>query len=221
MTEQIVRQIPRAQPVEKVGRQTYTLLAIVMAVAAGGAGIGLAMDIGWGIGMWVLFMLVFVGGPFAIQAAKSGDAAIWMTIAWGGLVGFLLSPMVNAYLSLPGGSGIVLNALGATAVIFLALSAYALVTRKDFSFMAGFLFVGLIVVLLAIVANIFFQVPALSLAISAVSVLLMCGMILYDTSRMIHDGESNCVTIAVSQFANITVLFSHLLRLFAFFAGED
>ncbi len=221
MNTPTIRSEALAPPVSRVVRQTYTLLGIVMAVAATGAGIGLAMNIGWGLGMWLLFMVVFIGGPFAINAAKSGDAAIWLTIAWGGLVGFLLSPLVNAYLSLPGGSSIVLNALGATAVLFFALSGYALVSKRDFSFMAGFLFVGLIVVLLAIVANIFFQVPALSLAISAASVLLMCGMILYDTSRMIHDGESNCVTITVSQFANITVLFAHLLRLFAFLGGED
>ena len=100
MTDQIVQTTARAQPVDKVVRQTYTLLGIVMAVAAAGAGIGLAMDIGWGIGMWLLFMVVFIGGPFAIDRAKTGDAAIWMTIAWGGLVGFLLSPLVNAYVYL-------------------------------------------------------------------------------------------------------------------------
>ena len=221
MNEQIARPGAVVAPVSRIVRQTYTLLSIVLAVAAAGAGLGLAVDLGWSLGMWLVFMVVFIGGPFVIERAKTGDAAIWLTIAWAGLVGFLLSPMVAHYLSMPGGSGIVLNALGGTAVLFLALSGYALVSRRDFSFMAGFLFVGLVVVLLAIVANIFFQVPALSLAISAAAVLLMCGMILFDTSRMIHDGASNCVTITVSLFANLTVLFSHLLRLFAFLGGED
>lgn len=221
MTDQILSSTERAQPVSRIVRQTYTLLGIVMAVAAAGAGAGLAVGLGWSIGMWLVFMVVFIGGPFAIDRAKSGDAAIYMTIAWAGLVGFLLSPMVGHYLAMKGGTGIVLNALGATAVLFFALSGYALVSRKDFSFMAGFLIVGLLVVLLAIVANIFFQVPAFSLAISGAAVLLMCGMILYDTSRMIHDGASNCVTITVSLFANITVLFSHLLRIFAFLGGDD
>lgn len=209
--------LPRATVV----RQTYTLLGIVMAVAAAGAGLGLALNVGWGLGMWLLLMVVFIGGPFAIARIRNGHQAILATIAWGGLTGFLLSPMVGIYLTLPGGSGIVFNALATTAVLFFALSAYALFSGRDFSFLGGFLFTGLIVVLLAAVANLFLGIPALSLAVSGVSVLLMCGMILWDTSRMIHDGESNCVTITVSQFANITVLFSHLLRLFAFFGGED
>jgi modulator of FtsH protease len=144
-----------------------------------------------------------------------------MTFIWAGLVGFLLSPLVNAYLSMPGGSSIVFNALATTAILFVALSAYAVTSRKDFSFMGGFLFAGLIVVLLAIVANIFLAMPLLSLVISAVAVMLMCGMILYDTSRMIHDGETNPVFMVVSLFASITVLFTHLLNLFAFLSGDD
>jgi modulator of FtsH protease len=140
---------------------------------------------------------------------------------WGGLTGFLLSPMVATYLALPGGSGIVLNALATTAVLFFALSGYALVTRRDFSFLGGFLFVGLIVILLAIIANLFLAMPLLSLTISAAAVLVISGMILFDTSRMIHDGASNCVSITVAQFANITVLFSHLLNLFALLSGDD
>ncbi len=211
----------RTLPASTVVRQTYTLLGIVMAFAAAGAGLGLSLGIGWGIGMWLLFMLVFIGGPFAIARIRNGQTAILTTIAWGGLTGFLLSPLVGAYLALPGGSGIVFNALAATAATFFGLSAYALISRKDFSFLGGFLAVGLIVVLLAIVANLFLAIPALSLTISAVAVMLISGMILYDTSRMIHDGESNCVNITVSQFANITVLFTHLLNLLAFASGDD
>jgi modulator of FtsH protease len=202
-------------------RNTYLLLSVALGVAAVGAGIGLAANIGWSIGMWLVFMVVFIGGPFAINAAKSGQAAIWMTFIWAGLVGFLLSPLVNAYLSMPGGSSIVFNALATTAILFVALSAYAVTSRKDFSFMGGFLFAGLIVVLLAIVANIFLAMPLLSLVISSVAVMLMCGMILYDTSRMIHDGETNPVFMVVSLFASITVLFTHLLNLFAFLSGDD
>jgi modulator of FtsH protease len=211
----------RTLPVGTVVRQTYTLLGIVMAVAAAGAGLGLAMGIRWGMGMWLLLMLVFIGGPFAIARIRNGSSAILATIAWGGLTGFLLSPMVGAYLALPGGTGIVFNALATTAAMFFGLSAYALISGKDFSFLGGFLAVGLVVVLLAIVANLFLAIPALSLAISAAAVLLISGMIVFDTSRMIHDGESNCVNITVSQFANVTVLFSHLLNLFAFASGDD
>ncbi len=210
-----------ATPINRTLRQTYTLLGIVMAIAAAGAGVGLAINMPWSMGMWIGFMVVFIGGPFLINANRNSQASIGLTMVWAGLVGFLLSPMVNAYLSIPGGSSIVLNALATTAVLFFSLSAYALTTKKDFSFMAGFLFVGLILVLLAIIANIFLQIPALSLTISSVAVLLMCGMILFDTSRMVNGGETNPVMIVVSLFANIVVLFSHLLSLFSFLGGDD
>jgi modulator of FtsH protease len=202
-------------------RNTYLLLAMVMAVAAVGAFIGLRTGIQWSLGMWVLFMVVFIGGPFAINAAKKGDAAIWMTFAWAGLVGFLLSPLISAYLNIPGGSGIVMNALGGTAALFVGLSAVALTTRKDFSFLGSFLAAGVIVVLLGIVALFIFQTPMLAVVISGLAVLLMSGFILYDTSRMIHDGAANPVYITVSLFGNIFVLFSHLLNLFSFLGGED
>lgn len=202
-------------------RNTYLLLSLVLAVAAVGAGIGLASGIQWGMGMWIALMVVFIGGPFLIGSVKNGQTAIWLTFAWAGLTGFLLSPMVAAYLSLPGGSGIVLNALATTAILFVALSAYAVISRRDFSFMGGFLLVGLIVVLLAIVANLFLQMPLLSVVISGAAVLLMCGLILYDTSRLVRDGMANPILIVVSLFANIAVLFSHLLNLFAFFSGDD
>ncbi len=210
-----------AEQVNRTVRQAYTLLGIVMAIAAAGAGIGLAVGMPWSIGMWVALMVVFIGGPMLISSKRDSQASIGLTMVWAGLVGFLLSPMVGSYLAFPGGSSIVLNALATTAVLFFALSAYALTTKKDFSFMAGFLFVGLIVVLLAIVANIFLQIPALSLTISAVAVLLMCGMILFDTSRLVNGGETNPVMVVVSLFANIAVLFIHLLSLFGFLSSDD
>jgi len=211
----------QTEQLNRTVRQSYTLLAIVMAIAAAGAGFGLSMGLKWSIGMWIALMVVFIGGPYLISAKRDSQASIGLTMAWAGLVGFLLSPMVGHYLAVPGGSSIVLNALATTAVLFFALSGYALTTRKDFSFMGGFLFVGLIVVLLAIVANIFLQMPALSLTISSVAVLLMCGMILYDTSRLINGGETNPVMVVIALFADIVVLFSHLLSLFSFLSGDD
>ncbi|ANB16517.1 Bax inhibitor-1 family protein [Dokdonella koreensis] len=208
-----------AQP--RIVRNTYLLLSIVMAVAAVGAFIGLQTGMRWSLGMWLLFMAVFIGGPFAINATKNGDTAIWLTFAWGGLVGFLLSPLVAAYLKLPGGPSIVFNALAGTAALFVGLSAYAVSSRRDFSFLGSFLVAGCIVVLLGIVALLFLQIPLLSLAISGLAVLLMSGFILYDTGRMIHDGAANPVHITVSLFGNIVVLFSHLLNLFSFFSGDD
>jgi modulator of FtsH protease len=216
-----------ARPVAATGalpsvvRNTYLLLSMVMAVAAVGAFIGLRSGISWSFGMWLVFMVVFIGGPFAINAAKKGDTAIWLTFAWAGLVGFLLSPLIAAYLAIPGGSGIVMNALAGTAALFVGLSAVALTTKKDFSFLSSFLMAGVIVVLLGIVALMFFQTPMLALVISGLAVLLMSGFILYDTSRMIHDGAANPVYITVSLFGNIVVLFTHLLNLMSLFGGDD
>ena len=203
-----------------VVRNSFILLALVLGVATVGAGIGLFSGLTWSLGMWILFMVAFIGGPFAIRAVQ-GQAAIGMTFAWAGLIGFLLSPMVSAYASLPGGSTIVLNALATTAILFTSLAAYAVVSRKDFSFLGSFIFAGLIVVLIAIVANLFLRLPMLSVTISAVAVMLMSGLILYDVSRLIRDGASSAIDIVVSLFANIVVLFSHLLSLFSFFGGED
>ena len=215
------RSVVVADALPRIVRNTYLLLAMVMAVAAVGAFIGLRSGIQWSLGMWLVFMVVFIGGPFAINAAKKGDAAIWLTFIWAGLVGFLLSPLIAAYLNIPGGSGIVMNALGGTAALFVGLSAVALTTKKDFSFLGSFLAAGVIVVLLGIVALLIFQTPMLAVVISGLAVLLMSGFILYDTSRMIHDGAANPVFITVSLFGSIVVLFSHLLNLFSFFGGDE
>jgi modulator of FtsH protease len=202
-------------------RQTYLLLAMVMAVAATGAGIGIAAGMQWSLGMWLLFMVVFIGGPFLLNRQRNSQASIPLTLAWGGLVGFLMSGMIGHYLSIPGGGSIVFNALATTAILFVALSAYAVQTRKDFSFMGGFLMVGLVLVLIGIVANLFLQMPMLSLMISGAAVLLMCALILWETSRLVNGGETNPVTITVSLFGSIVVLFSHLLHLFTVLSGDD
>lgn len=212
-----------ALPVEsnRLVRNTFILLSMVLGVAAVGAGVGLFSGITWGIGMWIAFMVVFIGGPFLLNAIKNGQTAIIATFAWAGLVGFLPSPLVSAYLAMPGGSAIVLNALVTTAVLFVALAGYAVVSKRDFSFMGGFLVAGALVVLVAIVANLFLAIPMLSVVISAVAVMLMCGFILYDTSRLIHEPNANPIMITVSLFASITVLFLHLLNLFSFLSGDD
>lgn len=209
-----------AMPLDSIVRNSFILLSMVLAVAGVGAFIGLGSGLQWRIGMWIALMVVFIGGPFAIRAVK-GQAAIGITFVWAGLVGFLLSPMVAAYLTMPGGNAIVLNALGTTAVLFVALAGYAVVSRRNFSFMGGFLIAGLFVVLAAIIANIFLQIPALSVTISAVAVLLMSGLILFDVSRLIHNGADNALDVVVSLFANIVVMFSHLLSLFSFLSGDD
>ena len=209
----------RELQINKVVRNTYLLLGMNLITSALAAGV--AMTTGARPLPWLLVMAVFIGMPFLINAMRNSAWALPLTFLFTGFMGYTLGPVLTYYLGLPGGNQIVLSAFATTAVLFVGLSAYAMVTRRDFSFMGGFLFVGLIVVLLAIVANIFLQIPALSLTISAASVILMSGMILYDTSRMIHEGEANYIMITVSLFADLYVMFVHLLNLFAAFTGED
>jgi modulator of FtsH protease len=203
----------------KVIRNTYLLLTLTLLTSAVTA--GMAMVSGARPVHWILMLVVFIGGPFVISAVRNSVWALPLTFAFTAFMGYVLGPILTFYLNMPNGGQIVTAAFGTTATMFLGLSAYALTTRKDFSFMGGFLMVGLLLVLVAIVANIFLQIPALSLTISAAAVLLMSGMILFDTSRMVHGGETNYVIMTVSLYANIYVLFLHLLNLFAAFSGDN
>jgi modulator of FtsH protease len=122
---------------------------------------------------------------------------------------------------MPNGPQIVATALGGTGIIFMGISGYALTTRKDFSFMGGFLVAGLLVVLVVMLANIFLSMPALSLALSAAVIMLMSGFILYDTSRMIHGGENNYILMTISLYMSIYNIFVHLLHLLGALSGDD
>jgi modulator of FtsH protease len=129
--------------------------------------------------------------------------------------------MLNHYLAMAGGPALVMQALGGTAVVFFGLSAYALTSRKDFSYMGGFLMVGLLVAVVAMIANIFLAIPALSLTISAAVVMIMSGLILFDTSRIINGGETNYIRATVSLYLSIYNLFIHLLSLLSIFNSDD
>jgi modulator of FtsH protease len=203
----------------QVIRNTYLLLSLTLAFSAVTA--FTAMAIQAPPVHWIFMLAVLIGGPFAIHAVRNSVWGLVLTFAFTGLLGFFLGPILSLYLGLPNGSQIVGNAFGTTAVAFVALSAYALTTRKDFSFLGGFLIVGLVLALVAIVANIFLAIPALSLTISAAVVLLLSAAILFDTSRMIHDPEANYIVMTVSLYANLYVMFLHLLNLFHAFTGDN
>ncbi len=209
----------RVLATNKVLRNTYLLLAMTLFTSAITAGI--AMATGVQPVNWLLVLVVFIGMPFAINYLRDSRWALPLTFVFTGFMGYVLGPILSFYLSLPNGSHIVTAAFGSTAVAFLGLSAYAITTRRDFSYMGGFLMVGILVVLAAIIANIFLQIPTLSLTISAAAVLLMSGMILFDTSRMVHGGETNYVIMTVSLFADIYVMFVHLLNLFSALNGDN
>ena len=203
----------------KVLSNTYWLLGLTLAFSALTAGIAVVVNmppmIGllcWGVG----FIMLFVVNRLADSAR--GLPAIFV---FTGLMGASIGPMLSYYLSMNNGPTMVLQALGGTALVFFSLSAYALNSKKDFSFLGGFLFAGLIMGLVAILANMFLAIPALSLTLSVVFVMLMAGYILFDTSRIVNGGETNYIRATVQLYLNILILFQHLLHLIAVFTGGD
>ncbi|MFN3711461.1 MAG: Bax inhibitor-1/YccA family protein [Alishewanella aestuarii] len=205
--------------INKVLRNTYFLLGLTLAFSAVAAGISMAMGmpaIGAIVCMIAGFIMLFV----VHKKADSASGIFWV-FGFAGLMGASLGPMLLAYAGLPNGPSLIMQALAGTALIFFGLSAYALTSRKDFSFMGGFLMIGLLVIVVAAIANIFLSIPALSLTISAVAVLVMSGLILFDTSRIIHGGETNYIRATVALYLNIFNLFVHLLQLLGIFGGDD
>ena len=138
-----------------------------------------------------------------------------------GFMGLTLGPILNLYLATSNGSQLVMTALGGTGVIFLALSGYALTSRKDFSFMGGFLMVGILVAFLGGIGAMIFSIPMLSLAVSGMFVLLMSGLILYETSNIIHGGETNYIMATVTLYVSIYNLFTSLLHLLGATGGQE
>ena len=204
----------------KLIRNTYTLLSMTLVFSAMMAALSVFMRVGFGISLGctlVAFGLLW----FVLPKTANSGAGIGVVFLFTGLLGFGLGPTIGHYLSVPGGSQIVMTALGGTGVIFLGLSGYALTTRRDFNFMGGFLFVGLLVVLGAALANIFFAIPALSLALSAAIVMLFSGFILYDTGRMVNGGETNYIHATVGLYISILNIFTSLLHLLGAFGGDD
>lgn len=202
----------------KVIRNTYTLLSLTLAFSAIVAGVTMALGLPH---PGLLITLVgYFGLLFLTTKLRNSAGGIVAVFALTGFMGYTLGPILSAYLSLPNGNAIVMQAMGGTAAIFLGLSGYALTTRKDFSFMGGFLMVGILVAFLAGLGAIFFSIPALSLAVSAAFVLLMSGFILYETSSIIHGGETNYIMATVSLFVSIYNLFTSLLHLLGVFSNE-
>ena len=158
---------------------------------------------------------------FVLPRFANSTGGLGVVFGITGLLGFGLGPILTMYLSLPNGPGIIGTAFAGTGIIFLGLSGYALVTRKDFSFMAGFLFAGLLVALFAILANLFFQIPALSLAISAVIMFIMSGLILFHTGQIVHGGERSYIMATVSLYLAIFNIFIHLLSILGIAGGDE
>ncbi len=209
----------RALAGNKVIRNTYLLLSMTLLFAAATASASMALNLPHpGL---ILTLVGYFGLLFLTTRLRNSGWGLVSVFALTGFMGYTLGPLVSHYLGLPNGGQTVMTAMAGTAAIFIGLSGYALTTRKDFSFMGGFLMVGILVAFVASLAAVFFAIPALSLTVSAAFVLLMSGLILYETSNIIHGGETNYVMATVTLFVSIFNLFVSLLQLLGFMNSSD
>jgi len=215
----VTRTQPSTLATNKVIRNTYILLSLTLLFSTLTAGLSMALNLPHP-GM-LLTMVGYFGLLFLTSKFRNSGLGLVFVFALTGFMGLTLGPIVNFYLHLPNGHQVVMTALGATGVIFLSLSGYALTSRKDFSFMGAFLMVGILVAFLAGIASIFFTMPGLSLAVAAMFVLLMSGLILFETSQLVHGGETNYIMATVSLYVSIYNLFLSLLQLLGAFGGDD
>ena len=216
----VARPAPSVLATNKLIRNTYILLSLTLLFSASTAGVSIVLNLP------SMGLLITLGGYFgllfltsALRNSAWGLAAIF---ALTGFMGLTLGPFLNAYLQFfSNGGQLVMLAFGGTGVIFLGLSGYALTTRKDFSFMGGFLMVGILVAFLMGICAVLFSMPAMAMAVSAIFILLMSGLILYQTSEMIHGGETNYIMATITLYVAIYNLFTSLLHILAMFAGQE
>jgi len=213
-------QAASAEVKNKVLRDTYKLLAMTLFFSAVMAGVSMAIALP-PITSLIASIAALVLVWFVLPKTANSSAGIFVVFGFTGLLGLGLGPTLTQFLSIPNGSQIIMTAMGGTGAIFLGLSGYAIMTKKDFSFLGGMLFAGMIVVLIAALANIFFQIPALSLAISGVVILIMSGFILYDTSRIVNGGETNYILATASMYLSIYNIFISLLQILGIFSSDD
>jgi len=210
--------------INKVLKNTYLLLSMTLLWSAGVAYTAMAMNVA-PISPFIYLAVIF-GIGFVLNKTANSSMGILVTFLFTGFLGFYAGPIVNLYTQYHGG-GIVVQALAGTGLIFFALSGYVLTSKKDFTFMRGMLFVGLMVGVIGsigyLLANYFFgvHISGLSVAFSAFFVILMSGFILYDTSSIIRGEQTNYIMATVSMYLNIYILFMHLLNLLSFFSGDD
>ena len=221
-TEQVTREFAVQQ--NKVLRNTYLLLALSMVPTIIGAVIGVRMGFSFFAGSPGTSFLVFMGIAFAfmygIKRTQNSSMGVVLLLAFTFFMGMMLSLILQVALMFSNGPFLIATAAGGTGAIFFTLAGIATVTKKDFSFMGKFLFVGLVLVILAMIGNIFFQIPALALTISGVALLIFSGYILYDISRIVHGGETNYISATLHVYLDIYNIFVHLLNILMALAGR-
>jgi len=206
--------------VNKVLKNTYVLLSLTLLFSAVTA--GLSMTFNWPHPGMIITLVGYFGLLFLTTKFRNSGLGLVFVFALTGFMGLTLGPIVSYYVTaVPNGNELVMMALGGTGVIFLGLSGYALTTQKDFSFMGGFLFAGILVAFLLGIGAAVFSVPALSLAVSAMFILLMSAMILYQTSAIIHGGETNYIMATITLYVSIYNIFLSLLQLLGVFGGDE
>ncbi len=215
----VSRSSQQAFATNKVIKNTYMLLSATLIFS----GVMAMLSLYLAVPVWTYTVSVIVAmllGMFVLPRTQDSGAGIGVIFAITGLMGFGLGAVLSIYLQLPNGPQTVALALGGTGVIFLGLSGYALSSRRDFSFMGGFIFAGMMVLLVAMLANIFLHIPALQLAIAAGFILLMSGFILFQTSQMVHGGETNYINATYGLYLSIFNIFISLLQILGIFSDE-
>ena len=202
----------------KVLKNTYALLAMTLLFSAATAGVSMALNLPY---FGLMTLVGYIALLFLTTKFRDSGLGIFFVFMLTGFMGLTIGPILNSYLATTNGAQLVMTALGGTGAIFLALSGYVLTSRKDFSFMGGFLMVGILVAFLAGLGAFIFQMPILSLAVSGMFILLMSGMILYQTSEIIHGGETNYIMATVSLYISIYNMFLSLLHILGAFSGND
>jgi len=216
----VTRPATRGIEINRVLRNTYMLLSLTLLFSGFTAWLSMAMNFP---PMGLIITLVgYFGLLFLTNKFRNSSLGLVFVFALTGFMGLTLGPILNFYVNnLSNGTQIVGTALAGTGLIFAGLSAYVLVTRKDFSFIGGMLMAGILVAFLASLASLFIQMPALSLAISAMFILLMSGMILFQTSQIVHGGETNYISATVTLYISIYNIFLSLLQILGIFGGDD
>ena len=203
----------------KVLRNTYLLLGATLAFSAVTAGISMALNVPH-FGLFTI--LIYFGLLFAVHKTQNSSWGILWTFALTGFLGLTLGPILNMYLTmLPNGSQIVMTALGTTAVAFLGLSAYAVKSERDFSFMGGFLMIGAIGAFVLGLVAYFFQMPTLSLVVSGMFLIVSGGLMLWQTSEIIRGGETNYIMATITLYVSIYNMFLSLLHILGVASGDD
>lgn len=205
--------------VNKVLKNTYLLLALTLAFSALTASFAMATNAA-PVNIWMM-LIGFYGLLFVTHKLSNSAWGLLAVFALTGFMGYTLGPILGYYMATSNGSQLVMTALGGTAFIFFGLSGYALVSRKDFSFLSGFMMAGFLVIVAAFIANLFLQIPALQLALSAAFMLFSSAAILMQTGAIINGGERNYILATVTLYVSLYNIFISLLNLLTAFGGDE